>query len=64
MLELEEADYIQILQASALSGLTTQAFIMRALKNEIDKLREVVVSDTFSRNGDSIKENTGETTSE
>ena len=63
MLELEEADYIQILQAAALVGKTTQAFIMDALKNEIRNVREVVALDGLRRDN-TVEKDSRETTTE
>jgi len=61
MLELEEVDYIQILQAASLIGLPTQAFVMRAIKNEIDRLREVVGNDAYARGSNSPKKDSRKT---
>ena len=63
MLELEEVDYIQILQAASLIGLPTQAFVMRAIKNEIDRIREVVGNDAYARGSNTSEKDSGETAS-
>lgn len=63
MLELEEVDYIQILQAASLIGLPTQAFVMRAIKNEIDRIREVVGNDAYARSSNTPEKDSGETAS-